>query len=485
MLPTSKIIELYDLQDFDTLSSHIKLLSSYSGTKSQQVLKYAIYKSDIELFKHTFTTDNFYDGIIAGICERPLLYPHFEYVLSTDPELCDYLEKIINRNHRYNYDYTFLKILMKHIKINNTILGMIFYNNLYKNNIDVLSDIIAYGYNDKFDIDHSLYGYKHEIKISTFIFLEEHNIDILSNINKIGTLYCYRNNIDGIIFCLNRGADINLLFKLIGQFTNTETIKFLIDNGADINCIPIENIFDMTDETSIALLVDFGVDISNNLDKLILYAIYNNCPKLVTYYINLGIDIHVHNELFLFFAVDMGNIKIVELLLDAGANIYARNNSILLYNGEELDNEISLVMEDDCSFENDTFENSLKMFEYLLKRGAIITNPQNIHDYYVTSMHEKLNEIVLTYFLEAGLDLNILPDNDKSILFDAIYACNINTIALLLKYNINLGDNYYLIEFAMKNSKIKITQMLLNVILITPEIIKLLEELDLDKKLIY
>lgn len=246
----------------------------------------------------------------------------------------------------------------------------------------------------------------------------------------------------------------------------------------------------MTDVITVTYLINLGLDISNNLDKLLIHAINNNCLELVKYYINYGADIHIHDELFLFFAVALGHIEIVKSLLDAGADIHARNNSILLFNGRELKNKIINIMGANHSFMNDIrfghrVKNKFKIFKILLESGAIITDPQNIYDYYDNSMNAKLDEYILEYFLQAGLDLNILAYNNKSIFIHAIRYHKIKIIELLLKFHIALPNNYSLIKFAIKIRDTDIIQMILNAIAITPEIIQLLEKYDVNKKLIY
>lgn len=487
LLSTNDIIEFYNNENYDPISSYLKQYSYSSDTKAQQLLKYAINTSRVALFTYIFSIDSFYEHVIVHINNFPILHPQFEYILSTNNNLCNYIETFINTETLiYYYNYPLLKIIMKYVPgINNTILQKLFNKNITTNNLEMLSTLIAYGFNDKFYL-----SYGAEIKITTLLFLEKNNFDILPKINDIGKMYCYRNNIDGIIFCLNRGADINSIFVIIGENTQYTTVELLITYGADINSISVKNIFDMTDVTTVTYLIDLGLDISNNLDKLIIHAINNNCLELVKYYINYGADIHIHDELFLFFAVALGHIEIVKLLLDVGVDIHARNNSILLFNGRELKNKIINMMGANHSFMNDIrfghrVKNKFKIFKILLEYGAIITDPQNIYDYYDKSMNAKLDECILKYFLQAGLDLNILPNNNKSIFIHAIRYHKIKIIELLLKFYISLPNNYGLIKFAIKIGDVDIIQMILNAITITPKIIQLLEKYDVNKKLIY
>lgn len=215
LLSTNDIIEFYNNENYDHITSYLKRYSHSSDTKAQQLLKYAINTSNVALFTYIFSIDSFYEEVILCIDYFPQLHPQFEYILFTNNNLCNYIETFINTTQIYCYNYPLLKIIMKYVPgINNTILQNLFNKNITTNNLEMLSNLIAYGFDDKFYLDCG-----NKIKITTLLFLEKNNFDILPKINDIGKMYCYRNNTDGIIFCLNRGADINSIFEIIGENT--------------------------------------------------------------------------------------------------------------------------------------------------------------------------------------------------------------------------------------------------------------------------
>ena len=105
----------------------------------------------------------------------------------------------------------------------------------------------------------------------------------------------------------------------------------------------VTNLGHLNDIDIIIFLVDLGLYLMNDLDKLMLLAIDNEFIDLVKlldivdlpvkYIIQFGIDIRRHDELFLFFSVYKSH-KIIKLLLDNGADIYTENYPIVMKNGQ-------------------------------------------------------------------------------------------------------------------------------------------------------
>lgn len=325
MLSTDDIIQLYDDQDYFSIRDHLKIYISRAGTqKSIYVLQYAIDTNNIKLFTHTLTADNLCEMVILQLESHPLLYPQLELILSTNQNLCDSFGNLINSmREMYYIGLKIMKIFTLYVtNINREILEKIFNRGVDLNDIDTIKSILISTPDIKFTYNKSFY---YKIDISTFDFLQENGIDITSDINKIGETYCFQDNIDGIIFCLNLGVDINYLLKTISCSDNLTTIKFLIDNGADVNCLTFDDIMYSSDFYVLEFLINCGLDISNNLNNLMIYAIGENYIDLVMYYMGYGIDIHFNDELFLIIAIKSGNIDIVnidivKLLLDHGAN---------------------------------------------------------------------------------------------------------------------------------------------------------------------
>lgn len=496
MLSTKEIIELYDNQEYDIIIDKLNLKSN-CDTESQYILKYAISNFNIELFSHTCTINNLNNDIILLISKCEYSHSQFASMLFVDSILCDHVGRVINSS-KYIYNDKFLKIIIRHISdINDIHLNNLFYNSIYYNDLETITSLIVYNFNFKLDfnqiimavINRNLY-----INIETYMFLEEHSISITPHIDKIGTLYCRQNNINGIIFCLKYGADVNYLFKTIDIYTNLSTIKFLTIHGADLNLINITNLMGRhleIDLDIIIFLVENGIDIATHLDKLILHSINSNSIESVKYFINMVTDIHIRNELFLFFAVERCHIEIIKLLLENGADIYSRNNSILLFNKYNVQNEISEMinhMNINTAFvhDNEFTNNRLVVFKYLIKMGAMITEPHNFHRYYLHWC--TIDEECLIYFLDAGLDLNKrinakivwndIPMDILSTLGYMIWRNSSEMVKLLLRHGADpCGSNYDAIKVAIFKGNYAILNLILTDICITSEIEKLFERI--------
>ena len=509
MLSTKEIIELYDNEEYDIIIDKLKIyIKPYH--KSRCILKYALSTLNIELFTHTCTANNLDANILSGISRHDIFHPQFENILSADLIFRDEV-KIIMNSSTYYYTIPFLKIILRYIRnVNDEYVKIFFRNSVYNNNIESIQYIIDYGYNFGLQFDEIITSNNNQyINTCTYEFLEENNIDIASHINEIGTIFCCNNNIDGIIFCLSRGANVNYLLKTIGTDTNLTTIKILIDNNADLNLFNIMNLMsetDLIDLDIIIFLVDNGIDISNYIDKLILHAINNaiNSASVehVIYFINMGVDIHIHDDIFLFFAVERNEIKIVKLLLDNGADIHARNNSILSFNKEKLRDYVTRFFMDSDGvdhifinrlyFENN--ENKLDVFKYLVNNGAIISEPNDIHAYYKHTLHGSIDEEVLIYFLDLGCDLNRVinigmnwkgePEYVFSILEYMVWCGEIDAVRLFLKYGADPSrNNYKSILSAIKKNRSEIIPLLLDNAPL--DILELVEKYNADKKLNY
>lgn len=323
MLSTDEIIQLYDNEEYDTIIDNLKIFIRHkSMEKSKYILQYAIHTNNIQLFTHTLSENNLYRIIIIELQSRPLLCQQLELILATNCNLCTSFGNLINTmDDNYYMRMTVMKIIIQYVtNINKEIFENILYDSVMRNDIDTIASIIISAPNIKFIWRRNVY---YKIDISTFIFLEENGIDITPHINKISEGYLDQNNIDGIIFCLNRGADINYLLKNIDAGTKLHIIKYLVENGADINCLSLNTIsivFALADLEILDFLIDSGLDISNNINDLMMLAIDNDDAELVTYCIKLGIDIHASDELFLVTAVKLNKLDVVKILLDHGSD---------------------------------------------------------------------------------------------------------------------------------------------------------------------
>ena len=509
MLSTSDIINLYNNQEYDIIIDNLKLLN-FNQSKPQLILSYAISTSNIELFTCALTVDNV-KAHLDNIVKKPLLHTSFANLLENNFALCNKIKELINENIFMNIfnDMAFFNIILKYIPdINCYNLKLYLTKAIFSNNLNMIDNLFEYGLNMISTVDkifkEPIYSYCNKIDISTLICLEKYDINLSAYINNISLTYCFHSDIDGIIFCLSYGADINIILrKLVSNpKIQLDCIKYIINNGGDLNCLNSDDIIWISDINIIICLVDNGLDILPYVDKLILCAILRHNLSLLQYYcVNFSVDIHIYDGLFLFFAVKYGGIESVKLLLDLGADIHANDNRILAFSKKELYpstrthfhgsglyNKIpNMFVYSELSGKSPT--DKLDMFKYLIKNGAVITDPVIIMQHYLRYPDALIDDDLLVYFLDAGWDLNCKHNlyRGEYILEYIIYSGNSDMVKLFLKYGADVrNNNYGAIKIAIKLDEPEIISLLLTTIDITPLVNTLLEQYDPDKKkLIY
>lgn len=464
MLSTSDIIDLYDRQEYDIIIDNLKINSNYS--KPQTILLYAISRSNIELFTHTITVNNLSKSIISEIMGRKLLHEKFKYMIEYDCVLHDAIKDIINSTTIGIWDDYYCNIIKYILGINYCKLVDFLRNAIIYNDLDTIDNLFIYGLDIKLAFDQIIelisINRISKIYVSTFIYLEKYNIDITPHINIISTGYCSNNDLDGIIFCLKYGADINYLLNVSVEYRGTTlpTIKYLIEMGAETKYLNVIEHTCRLDLNIVAYLVDFGFDITNYLERFIFKAIYTGDVYHFKYFLNYYNGIYY--ELFLFYATECCQIDIVELLLN-----YGNNNTILLFSRSKLKKEIKKIIPDYRHyffFQFPNFDKKIHMFKFLIKSGIMITDPVKTMQKYLLYTYIYIDEEFLEYMLDAGFNLNnpqiytAIEYNTKlkpvslstkwkvtrkfaSILEYFIYYGQIDEITLFLKYNMDVTYN--------------------------------------------
>lgn len=456
MLSNTEIIELYYEESYDKIIEYFYSDSTWSHekliqlTKPQQIFRYAILTYNIELFTCAFTVDNLSKNALFDILDNTHMHLQFEHIISQDYELCVVINNLINSENIFmEYDrisdsINLLKIILKYVVgINNDNLFVLFEAGVCYNDLDMIDILFKYGYDivSGFNVIDWNDTYESPI-IDTFNFLLQYNIDLPNTINKIGQMYATDNNIAGINYCLDNGADVN---SLLNNIYNVEisTIKYIIELGADVNLLTFDTI--RYDLSNIPYLVSVGLDISAYIDQLILCAIIQNNLPVVTYLINTGTDIHVHNEIYLYYAVKQYNVTITEFLLNSGADIHANDNCILLFNTNKVRKIFKDVFPNISPNIRGVVAYKADIFKLLIKYGATTSDPQHLFCYYIRTMKGQLDDVLLNYFLDMGVNLNFIYDFTSmsigrknahigSILELLVYRKDINGIKLLLKY---------------------------------------------------
>lgn len=461
MLSNAEIIGLYYDADYDKIIDYFYNDPSWQShhkltylPKSEQILICSILASNIELFTCTFTADNLSGYALLHLLDNNLLHIHFENIISQDYDLCVAISNLINLEKifvEYDCIYSridFLKIILKYIiGINNDNLFVIFETSVCCDDVDMIDILSKYGYDIVSGFDGiNWYDTYDSPAIDTFNFLLQFGIDLSKIINKIGRMYTADNNIDGINYCLNNGANANSLLKYMNG-VEISTIKHLIELGADINHLTFDGI--KYNLQIIPYLIDMGLDISTYIDKLILCAISKDNLSLVTYLINMGTDIHIHNEIYLYYAVKQCNVEITEFLLNSGADIHANNDCILLFNTNKVSKIFKDVFPDIRPMPRES--NKADIFKLLIAHGATTSDPQYLFYYYIRT-NSKLDDVLLNYFLEMGVNLNFIYDfvsksiqrkdaHIKSMLELLVYRKDIDGVKLLLKYGADVHIN--------------------------------------------
>jgi len=430
---------------------------------------HAINIHDINLIAKLLNMDKLPHYILVDILSNSSLCYVLDIIL-LNFDICLKIRDRINSNFELLDEILFssqneistIKIIIKYIiiDINNTHIEFIFRSAIYNNDLDMIAVLAENNFDVKSAFDKLISEIDtpwYRIKFGTFIFLEKYEINLSEHIDIIGSSTVYRNDLVGIKYCFENGADINsLLMIAIIKCHNANIIKYLLQNGANISTIKLEDILSIiwnhtnTTLDIITLLVDCGLDISSNLNKLATGATICGLLDLLKYFIRLGADIHTDNDLLLIYATGFRHMNIVIFLLDCGVNICAPDNLVL--NFFELDRKKitrSIFGKYKMSSNSDNLL-CLPMFKFLIKNGAMLADALDMFLSYAIDRDYPVDEELFLYFLDHGLDVN--ANVGDSLLEIAIDYRKTNIAKLLLKYGADPHiNNNYSFELAIEN----------------------------------
>lgn len=470
MLTTDNIIDLYDKQEFSTIISNVKMREGFHISDLERILLYAIDTDNIDLFKHTFTITNVSDLIIRVMLSKSnlLFCSALESILESDSTLCaDIKHKLefyscsANSIHWIPIDNNILmlNIVIKYLACDMIIRRLIIYS-ICNNNTHMIDIISDHGYDIKSEFDILMYSKysAFNIKFDTLIFLKKYT-DILPHINRIGEIVYHSNDLIGLQYCLENGADVNYILasnKMKSSEQTIQLIKYMLNYGADLNLISFQELVYITDSSNldiIIFLVENGFNIDTHLDELMLIAISFHEFDIMKYLINLGADIHYQDDQALFHAVGVGNIKCLELLLDLGANIHVDNDSILLFtDGGHRYRNIDL-----------DYGNWLLIAKCLIKYGAVMSDPTRVL-YSFSCVYNicPIDEELFTYCLDHKIDFD-MEINGEYILDTIVDYDLIPLIKSCLQYGVNLTKNNNLLRIAIQINSIEMVRLLLDI----------------------
>lgn len=495
MLSTIEIIVLYTNQEYDMIIDKLQLeLDNY--TIHQRILQYGIDNDNIELISSMFLTENLHKII-------PTLYPILEIALETDftfhTKMKMVLMSSVNTMYLPEEQYIqFIHFICRHFRCD-PLINMIIRIAIGLNYVNVIGILFTHSFNIEkiFDnIMNTQIATSRKIKLDTFIFLENHGIDILIRIKQISLIMLYTNDIPGLIYCINNGVDVNYMLHNMYFNITIETLKYLLENGADLQKLDLPMIKQLicgeNDNLNIiAYLIDNGVDMHNYINELLLVCINRNCINIMKYLLPLGSDIHFENDLLLFYSANLGKIKFVELLVEFGFH----NDDILLFVEMDLFKYFKMYPEIQVSY-ND--KNRLEIAKILIKNGINLTNPRYVCCLYlVCAEWWNYNEELFIYFLDYNFDLNIPIKLNTAIcevyILEVAVLHSANLTKLCLQYGADpYINNHSPLHKAIEYNKLDIVRILLDLgsvvnldsnYEITPDMVNLFAEYQIEYKI--
>ncbi|MDA3953337.1 MAG: ankyrin repeat domain-containing protein [Bacteroidales bacterium] len=253
--------------------------------------------------------------------------------------------------------------------------------------------------------------------IELFEFLESKGLDMTPATADGGTMLhwaCYGGNIEMVKYLLNRDfsldsvdKDGNSVLNWASTGNNIEMLKFLVEEkGMDVR---------VDDHTATNVLQAAAA--RRNLDG-------------VKYFLSKGYEVDEkfeNGESLIHLAGSIGDVDFLKYVLEKGVDVNATNNrgSTALNNAAFAGNVemIALLM-----------DNGALIAPKICKESACAESPTPLHNAAWRSPN------VIQYFINHGVDVNILDNNYKTALHNAMRGDSIRNIKLLCDANININQ---------------------------------------------
>jgi ankyrin repeat protein len=492
----------YDEEQYCTLAQSLGIKTNYW----HDMMEYAIKTLDMDLITYIISRYNFTNPV-SHLMSKPIYYPILETIIENNKEY--FTDEFSEPSMYYilslsdipkNNNIQLLNLIITHIPLDNIITPLIS-SAIDTNNLVVIDIIHQANFNieagfdkylSEFD-DYQSYEFVN-FKHDTCIFLQDYGIDLCAarltilpeyqeyginlctRLEFLSKLFCETDNIPGVEFCVDIGADPTNIMKNRKYPPRLSMTKCLINCGVDLTQLDEEYIkrfidYNIDDITSIAYLIDSGLDISTYIRELMYLVVSKDYVNTFIYLIKLGYDIHYDNEYLLFYGAHNGHSKCVKILLENGADINARTKSILSYNAIPTRWKKQSIID-----------------KILIEHGAITHNYHSILCRYIASLRDiPLDKGYFIYLLELGIDLNS-KFNDDYYIFEAIIIFGPSE---LIKICVEYGadphiNNCRSLLFAIRGKKIESIRILLELGLlisiinlkntVMPEIISLLDQ---------
>lgn len=401
---------------------------------SKHILAHAIYTTNIELFQYTLTVDNLCSHILINILRNPQLYPILGHLLEQNNNLYDMFKIMLNLEccRTISYDITsqnnitLLKFILQYFP-NEEIMCFICESAICVNNLEILNILFECEYNIQDGLDIIMKNltclercfsitlilqlsyrsyidcrYTININFGTFEWLIDHKINILNFVDHIYIIFCFSNDLIGIKYCIENGSNADFWLTTITKETNFSVIKYLIENVININSLDFIDVCDIMKESLeiIIYLIEFGLDISNYVDKL---CAGHNDLSIIKFGITYGADVNY----LLCEIPSRVDLSIIKYLIENGADLHTIKYKTVIKIIKDIQNAETIIYLIESGLDISTY-----MFELFLY--AIVQN--NI-------------ELAL-YFIKLNSDLVSIEDNIS--LFLASYIGSIDIVQILL-----------------------------------------------------
>lgn len=302
--------------------------------------------------------------------------------------------------------------------INKDNIFICFEKAINNNDLVALGEIIGLG----FDLN-SIFGLiitltQPRCSMNTLLFLEQNCVDLSPHIELIGFIMIKQNDLTGIKYCLENGADGNELFResINNLHPKKELIEYFLQNGFKIPDMNNFEIFLLANRDIsnnfiiIPLLIDYGFDIFPYINNFAEISINYGKIDIFKYLISIGLDVYHNDNELLMYAIEKCQADIVEYLLESGVNIREQDNSIFNFNKDDLDQ----LSKTDLSI---SAKGYLSIFKILIKYNIIIRDIENLFVSYVFLYNGEIDNELFIWFLDNGLQI-----------------CNNKLLELIIKY---------------------------------------------------
>lgn len=300
-------------------------------------------------------------------------------------------------------------------------------------------------------------------------------IEVWNNRGRLPIHYAaYAGNIEMLEYFVKKGLKINtkagddggtvLHFACNGK--NLEMVKYLLNKGTDLSVVDNEGLSVLHWATSggsidiIKFLVEeksMDIRITNSAGIGLFHsAAFGRNFEAIKYLIDKGFEV---NEKFedgqtvLHLACDAGDLEFVKYVIEQGADVNA------------IDNRGTTPLN------NAAFSGNVDVVALLMDKGAVLApkicketacaeSPTPLHNATWRSPN------VVEYFISRNVDVNILDENHKSALHNAMQGDSIRSVKLLCdaKINVNQKDKNGMtaLHYGVKRGKIDAIKLLLN-----------------------